>query len=274
MDACVPGGVYLCQVNDKVSCGACCGLYNVADIARASLDDRLRRRSLAFARVPRTAEAIERFAMRQQRAERQRRPFDDFHHCPFVGLIGQGLTRIGCLLHPLGSGNRGVDYRGMSYYGGLACRSYFCPTVYQLAPRYKRMVRVLASDWFSYGLIVTEHRLLAALFEQVELGLGNEVSEKKIAQDARAAATLGDLLALKLSWPYRPAGPETLCHYFFKDNLYPRPAIEYARLGCRPSPLDTILTELGSAFDHAEQLRSAEQLVAGKIQAAVQTLSG
>jgi hypothetical protein len=30
LDHQVPGGIYLCQVNEKVSCGVCCGLYNVA----------------------------------------------------------------------------------------------------------------------------------------------------------------------------------------------------------------------------------------------------
>ncbi|MCG6973724.1 MAG: hypothetical protein LJE66_11325 [Desulfobacterales bacterium] len=31
------GGIYLCQVNDNVSCGACCGLYNVADPSEQNL---------------------------------------------------------------------------------------------------------------------------------------------------------------------------------------------------------------------------------------------
>ena len=38
--------VYLCQVGERVSCGACCGLYNVADLSRDSLEDRLARRTV------------------------------------------------------------------------------------------------------------------------------------------------------------------------------------------------------------------------------------
>jgi hypothetical protein len=54
-------------------------------------------------------------------------PFPEFHHCPYVGLIGNELSRVGCLLHPMAEGNTGVDFRGLSYYGGMACRIYFCP---------------------------------------------------------------------------------------------------------------------------------------------------
>ncbi len=272
LDNGVPGGVYLCQVGDTVSCGACCGLYNVPGISLAGLADRLARRSRAFSRVPRSVEAIEAFAADAQ--EDGRRPMEAFHHCPFVGLIGEGLTRVGCLLHPLGQGNQGVDYRGLSHYGGLACRSYFCPTVHRLAPRHKRIVRALAGDWFAYGLIVTERRLLEALFAQIEDSLGFALGEALFPRGSRAAANLGDLLGLKLDWPHRPAGSNALCHYFFKDDLYPRPAIDYRRLGCAPSPLDAVLTELGSAFDDPEQLRNAERLVTGKIRAVVQALTG
>jgi hypothetical protein len=37
LDHQVPGGIYLCQVNENVSFGACCGLYNVADPSEQNL---------------------------------------------------------------------------------------------------------------------------------------------------------------------------------------------------------------------------------------------
>ena len=122
-----PGGVYLCQVNQQVSCGACCGLYNVAEVSRDALESMLTDRTRNFARVPREADAIVAFGRQVLKKLRGRAPFPDFHHCPFVGLVGQSFARVGCLLHPLAAGNDGVDYRGLSYYGGMACRVYFCP---------------------------------------------------------------------------------------------------------------------------------------------------
>ena len=156
MDSGVPGGVYLCQVNATVSCGACCGLYNVADASRADLEPMLARRASAFAALPRTVAALDGFARDIQAGERQDRPFPEFHHCPFIGLIGRRHSRVGCLLHPLAEGNRGVDYRGLSDYGGLACRTYFCPATRVLPARYKSILRIALDDWHLYGLVVTE----------------------------------------------------------------------------------------------------------------------
>jgi hypothetical protein len=53
MDNSVPGGVYLCQINERVSCGACCGLYNVADVSSEELTEILIRRTEAFERISR-----------------------------------------------------------------------------------------------------------------------------------------------------------------------------------------------------------------------------
>lgn len=39
MDKTAPGGVYLCRVNENLSCGACCGLYNVPDLSRYFFKD-------------------------------------------------------------------------------------------------------------------------------------------------------------------------------------------------------------------------------------------
>ena len=141
LDAAVPGGVYLCQVGETVSCGACCGLYNVSDITRHTLSGRLENRSALFRSVSRTVQDIDRFAREIAFLESDQRPFEKFHHCPFIGLIGDRLSRVGCLLHPMADGNHGVDFRGLSYYGGMACRTYFCPATHGMMPRYKKVLR-------------------------------------------------------------------------------------------------------------------------------------
>ncbi len=152
----VPGGVYLCQVGEAVSCGACCGLYNVADISLDNLSAMLEYRAAAFAAVPRTLEAILAFAAQIEVRENQNRPIPDFHHCPYIGLIGKNPFRVGCLLHPLADGNNGIDFRGLSYYGGFACGSYFCPSYRNLSKPYKELIRKTAHNWYSYGLIISE----------------------------------------------------------------------------------------------------------------------
>ncbi len=215
MDQQVPGNVYLCQVNGSVSCGACCGLYNIGDASRDAMHALLDRRARLFAQTPRTLAAIDAFALSVGKEEDQQRPYPRFHHCPFIGLIGSTRSRVGCLLHPLAEGNQGVDWRGLSYYGGLACRTYFCPATHQLPARYKRIVRAVATEWHLYGLVVTEAKLLAGFFSRIEAYLQRRIDAAHFSRQPAASGCLIELLRLKLIWPYRPRVREYALPQFF-----------------------------------------------------------
>lgn len=260
LDDQVPGGVYLCQVNDEISCGACCGLYNVSDLSRQHLTAMLAGRSERFARTERTPDAIDAFGRETERLEPQQRPFAQLHHCPFIGLIGNGPGRVGCLLHPRAEGNHGVDFRGLSYYGGMACRSYFCDTTKKLAPRWKRLMRQALNHWYLFGLVVTEKKLLTALFEHLETRLGRPLDPTRAGRE-EVAEPLRRLLGLKCRWPFRPPSHSTACHYLFNDNAHPKPPIPYEDLAVAPSDYDGILREMPSSFATPGQLRQAEALI-------------
>jgi hypothetical protein len=272
LDSQVPGGVYLCQVNARVSCGACCGLYNVADLSRESLSRMLALRTRRFARTPRTVMGIEAFARTTAAAESQARPFAELHHCPFIGLIGEPPGRVGCLLHPLGEGNHGVDFRGLSYYGGMACRTYFCATTKKLRPRWKLVLRQVSDEWYLFGLVVTEMELLTAIFEHLESRMGQPLDGSMVVQTS-AGTRLKQLLSLKCRWPFRPPSHGTACHYLFDDNAYPKPVVDYHRLGTAPSLYDSILCQMPSDFRSEQALRRAEALVESHLTAAAQALS-
>ena len=128
----VPGGIYLCQANKEISCGACCGLYNVADPSYESIMEKLTWRTDTFLHVKRDMDAILAFKEEVEDREPQERPFPEFHHCPYIGLVGKEHSRVGCLLHLLLDENKSIDFRGLSFYGGMACRVYFCPTHYHI----------------------------------------------------------------------------------------------------------------------------------------------
>jgi hypothetical protein len=273
LDAQTPGGVYLCQVSESVSCAACCGLYNLADCSREYLECMLRVRTLRFAGVARTVDAIEGFGYESLRLEPQQRPFEGFHHCPFIGWIGSETGRVGCLLHPLAAGNNDVDYRGLSYYGGLACRSYFCPATHELPPRFKQIVRTAADDWYSYGLVITEKELLISLLEQIENRLGQPLEGEMFTQTLARQALL-NLFYLKIEWPFRPTRWDTPCHYFFKENPRPKPPINYNRIGVEVSRFDPILRELISEFATPDRLRQAEQMIDLRLDTVLRELSG
>lgn len=261
-----PGGVYLCQVSETVSCGACCGLYNVAETSRDSLHDRLFRRTERFATVPRTVSAITDFEAETLSLESAERPLPEFHHCPFIGLIGERRSRVGCLLHPLADGNDGTDFRGLSYYGGMACRGYFCPSCREMPVRIKRSLRAVARDWYLYGMMVTENRLLTALVEAAESRAGRRIHSTALAEDPRQAEAFRGLLRLKRDWPFRTESAHRV-HYFFKDGLHPRPTVSPGRFGEEGSDWTPILRELGTGFDGLADAQRAQYRIAAVVAA-------
>jgi hypothetical protein len=273
-DTKVPGGVYLCQVNDSISCGACCGLYNVADTRREAMQAMLLYRSEKFATTPRDVGSIDAFKKEIEERENQERPFPEFHHCPYIGLIGERYSRVGCLLHPMARGNNGIDFRGLSYYGGMACRDYFCPATKQLPARYKEIVRAAAEDWHPYGMVVTERRLVSQLFTEVERRLGRELEVSDLKGSAALVAAIQELLRLKLIWPYRAPSNDraTLCHYIFEDGKYERPQIDYVAAGPETSKYDGILRELSTSLSDSDTLRNAEDLIEKHLQRVVDRL--
>jgi hypothetical protein len=259
--AAVPGSVYLCQVSETISCGACCGLYNCAVASRSRLEELLGYRTEQFAGVPRHADGIDDFRISMERREAGERPYVDFYACPFLGLIGTNGQRVGCLLHPMADGNGGIDYRGLSFYGGLACRDYFCPSYRTLSASHKEIVKAVCTDWHLYGLVITEDRLLSAFFGEIEKRLRRPLSTADVLPHASSRKAVLEFLALKLNWPYRIPDAKGPGNYFFNDGLYPKPPIDYARLGAAPSALDPILHELSSGFSRPAALNQAEALI-------------
>ena len=253
----VPNTVYLCQVSPNVSCGACCGLYNVADPDPRALEAKLVRRTQWFADVPRTVAGIDAFKTRVEGIEPQERPFPGFHHCPYLGMIEDTGRRVGCLLHPLATGNHGLDWRGLSYYGGMACRTYFCPSVRHLPARWLTVVRQNMDHWYLHGLIVTERMLLAAFFEELENRIGRHICESDFSDCNGTSQLFRAFAALKLSWPFRRSNAPGVCNYFFEDGQYLRPVVGRNTEGIRASAFATIFRELDSGFSSTNELHDA-----------------
>ena len=257
----VPGGIYLCQVNEEISCGACCGLYNVANPSYESIMEMLTWRTDSFLHVKRDMDAILAFKEEVEDKEPQERPFPEFHHCPYIGLVGKEHSRVGCLLHPLLDENKGIDFRGLSFYGGMACRIYFCPTYHHLPGAFKEIVRETASNWYAYGLVITETKLLNTIFEEVKNCLNQPLIKNDILKNKNALEAVRKLLDLKINWPFRRRSSPGPANYFFEDRLYSRPPVNYETIGKSVSRHNAILQELESQFNSANELHAAEDLI-------------
>jgi len=245
----IPGGVYLCQIDEKVSCGACCGLYNVPNLSREGLAKILLYRTEIFASIPRTPDAITGFGAEMTGRIFGPNPYPAFHHCPYTGMIGPELDRPGCLLHPLGENNKGIDFRGLSHYGGMACRIYFCPTYTRLSKEWKQILRLIFRDWYFFGLMVTRADLITAVFTEAESRIGHPLPAEEMAENPRAEKCIRTFLQKEINGK---------ANYFFEDGLYPPPPIPYESIGKTPSPFDTIFRELRYLFDSGGELVAAE----------------
>jgi hypothetical protein len=253
--------IYLCQVSETVSCGACCGLYNVPDLSREKLEILLSNRTRDFESVPRTEDGIFDFQRKNKGSHRLSRPFPQFHHCPFLGMIGGEKRRVGCLLHPAVPGNNGVDYRSQSWYGEQACRTYFCPTTNKLSRVYQFILVQIIDNWNDFGLIVTEHSLVTAYFKEVETRLGRCISVGDYTRNIHAASAFKEFAKLKSKWPYRRPDAPGPCNFFFENGEYPRPVVFRATPDIRLSPYEGILMELDSGFTSEEEIEAADQLL-------------
>jgi len=253
--------IYLCQVSETVSCGACCGLYNLPNISREKLEILLSKRTEAFTSVPRTEDGIYEFKKRNKGPHRLSRPFPQFHHCPFLGLIGSEKKRVGCLLHPAGPGNNGVDYRSLSWYGEQACRTYFCPASNKLPTVYQSILIQTIDNWYVFGLIVTEHALVTAYFKEMESRLRRNITVSDYTQNIKAKAAFREFAELKSKWPYRRNDSIGPCNFFFENGMYPRPVVFREPPDIRLSSYESILRELDTGFSSAKQIAAADQLL-------------
>jgi hypothetical protein len=272
-----PPGVYLCQVGATISCGACCGLYNVADNSRRGLETLLAERSTRFAEVPREIGPLDAFAGWSARRAGLP-PLASFHHCPFLGLLPSGdpmengERRVGCLLHPLAKGNRGVDLRGLSYYGSFTCRTYFCRASRELAGRHQELLKLIFDHWYPYGLVVTEMRLVSRLLDAVEARRGRPIDPRSVGESPEARSALKRLLSLKIDWPWRREKHrgEARVHYLFNDGAHRRPTFTSTMAD---DPYAAVFQELVTHFNDADQECAARRRLDGAIDQAAAALA-
>lgn len=252
---------YLCQVSETVSCGACCGLYNVEDPCRHRISGMLERRSFEFSGVPREIDAIVDFGRKEyEKVAAEGFPMPEFHHCPYLGLIGPDTSRVGCLLHPMGAGNNGIDFRGLSYYGSMTCRVYFCPTHNRISANLKNIIRSVIDDWYLFGLIIQETKLLEAFQDEIARRCGRDFEDTQYTPGAEVRRVWFRLFELKVNWPFSASGLP-LANYFFNDYLYSRQQVDYSDTGRTSSGYDAIFRELGSVFESEAQLVQAERIM-------------
>jgi hypothetical protein len=230
----------LCQ-RPGASCGACCGLYNARDHARAPLEAVLRRRTRALRRLDPALPAFRAAAARL--ADEGPEPlFPSVRVCPLLGFLDEAETRVGCLAHPAATG--GADLRAAGVYDAATCEMFLCPSHAWLSEAEAALAEGACRDWHLYGLVVTDVEFLRAGLGGVAALTGARVEARHLRHEPFREA-LAWLLALKQE--LRP-GSDGLFGAFKpgRDGGEIRRRIDYEALARRTSPYDTILTCMGA----------------------------
>ncbi len=258
----------LCQ-QGEASCGACCGIYNRADLSRATLTAELRRRSRHLAGVPRTREAFR--AAAAHLAEAGPAPlFPSVRVCPLLGFLDEGESRIGCLAHPKVTG--GADLRDCGVYDVTTCDAFLCPSHAWLSEEEAALAAAVTGDYHLYGLVVTDVPFLRAALAGVAARTGARV-ERRHLEHAPFRAALRRLLALKEELA---PGSEGLFGAFrpgADGEPVPR-RIDYDALGRPTSALDEILTCVGADPRSGNDLDLLEEEVRTRLDAAARAFAG
>jgi hypothetical protein len=252
--------IRLCQ-RSHASCGACCGLYNRTDQDRETVTAELWRRTRRLAHAERTAAAF-REAATELAAAGPAPLFPSVKICPLLGFLDGDGTRVGCLAHPLATG--GADLRACGTYDVTTCDAFLCPSHAFLSEEEAQLAEV-TTDWYLYGLVVTDVPFLRAVLAAVAARTGARVERRHLEHPPFRAA-FAALLALKEALE---PGSDGLFGAFRagRDGEPALRRIDYEALVREGSPHDTILTSMGADPRSGNDLDALEGEVRRRLEA-------
>ncbi len=205
----------LCRPDDRKSCAACCGLYNVPDGTRPTLAAKLEKHTSLFRTTLRTVPALEAYQRSIQDQETVSALDSIIHVCEFTGFLDLNRKIVGCLLHPTAPGNNGTDLRGLCYYGSMACKCFFCPAWTEISTSHMQILLDVLDDWHLYGLIITDPGFIHSLFALLEINLGKPLTAEHLYRTP-ALDIFKRMLAWKDSWPLNASSTVRRSRYYFK----------------------------------------------------------
>jgi hypothetical protein len=258
----------LCQ-RAASSCGACCGLYNVAEPSAPEVRRRLDARTDALAGLPRTPEAF-RAAAARGRGAGPPPLFPSVRVCPLLGWIDEARTRVGCLAHPAVTG--GPDLRDCGAYDVATCDAFLCPSHAWLAEGEAEIVDRTCADAVLYGLVVTDVPFVRAVLAAVADLAGARVEARHLEEGGFRRALRG-VLALKEE--LEPGSDGLFGAFRPGDDGEPVPRlIDYAAMGRERSPHDAILTCVGADPRSGNDLDRLEGEVRRRLDACARAFPG
>jgi len=155
----------LCHPADgSVSCGSCCGLFNLkldATGYKNILTERtnLFRKSVDFS----IRHTIASFRQTREQIENTITKHDEMtYNCPYLGYVDQHFSKIGCMIHPIFTGD--PKSQNFSFYGTSICQSYDCKNKeHILTDLLENVFLKVAKDSIEYSHLASDHILVFVL---------------------------------------------------------------------------------------------------------------
>ncbi len=210
----------LCHPDNTKSCAACCGLYNVPIATKEALGERLALRTSLFSDIDRSPDAIQSFERYIIAIEGEECLDSEIHVCRFVGFLDPLCRTVGCLLHPSAQGNAGQDWRGLCYYGSLACKTFYCDAWHAIPHRYLTIVSNFIHDWHLWGLVVTDAEFVICLLSLLETALQATLDPALLRNDSVKDMMIS-MLRWKDEWPFANGSAQRRSRYYHRPRKSP-----------------------------------------------------
>lgn len=153
----------LCQSKGS-SCGACCGLFNL-DYPPAVLKRILEERTTIFSEKVDYAKRETVIFFREELEQKENSyPKKDgtVYNCPFLGYIDLENKRIGCMIHPIKTGD--TKSQNFSFYGASICQTYDCHNKERKnANQWESFLESLGLDEYQYSNLAGDHILITRI---------------------------------------------------------------------------------------------------------------
>ncbi|TGL85586.1 hypothetical protein EHQ68_17430 [Leptospira congkakensis] len=156
----------------NVSCGACCGLFNLK-LQPKEFKTLLLERTEEFKTTVNfeVRHSFPIFRKNRETKEAHIQKKDDMtYNCPFLGYVDLNNGRIGCMIHPIFTGD--PKSQNFSFYGASICQAYDCKNKESfLADHWESLFAEMAKDSVEYSFLSADHIFVTALekFFQLEL---------------------------------------------------------------------------------------------------------
>ncbi len=155
----------LCQSNGS-SCGACCGLFNL-DCLHIELKKILEERTNFFSENVDYSKK-ETVILYREEFEKKENSYSKkdatIYNCPFLGYIEPNKKRIGCMIHPIKTGD--PKSQNFSFYGASICQTYDCRNKERgNANDWENFFDSLALDECQYSNLAGDHILITRIEE-------------------------------------------------------------------------------------------------------------